>query len=49
MILSKLASALSLLLPSPDKTQCFLYLSFHLILQLINGISGDLQKLLWMF
>ena len=47
IILSELVSAFSL--PGTDKTQYFFHLSFNSILQLINGISSDLQKLLRYF
>ena len=36
-------------LPPDDKTQYFVHLSFNSTLQLINGISSDLQKLLKYF
>ena len=42
--LLELASALSA--SAVDETQYFVHLSFNLILQLINGISSDIQKLL---
>ena len=42
-MLLELAFALSL--PAADKTQCFYHLSFNSVLQLINGILCDLQKL----
>ena len=35
--------------PAADKTQHFVHLSFNSILQLINDISSDLQKLLKCF
>ena len=44
IILLKLA--LSLSLTSTDKTQCFLHLRFNSTMQLINGISNDIQKLI---
>ena len=47
MILLGLSFVLSL--PAADKTQYFVHLSFNSILQLINGISSDLQKLLKYF
>ena len=37
---------LTLSTPAAAKTQCFVHLIFNLTLQLINGISSDLQKLL---
>ena len=46
-ISSELSSALSV--PVEAKTQCFVHLSFNSILQLINGISSDFQKLLRYF
>ena len=36
-------------LPAADKTHYFVHLSFNSTLQLINGISSDLQKLLKYF
>ena len=47
IILSELASTLSA--PAADKTQWFVFLRFNSTLKLINGISGDLQKLLGSF
>ena len=47
-ILSSLLT-LALSVPAKDKTQCFDHLSFNSTLQLINGISSDLQKLLKYF
>ena len=38
-------SALLLSLPSVDKTESFVHVSSNLTLQLINGISSDIQKL----
>ena len=38
-----------MLLPAADKTHYFVHLSFNSTLQLINGISSDLQKLLKYF
>ena len=35
--------------PAADKTQSFVYSSLHSAMQLINGISRDLQKLLKYF
>ena len=35
--------------PAADKTQYFVHLSFNSTLQLINGVSRDLQKLLKYF
>ena len=51
IILLELAPSLlsALAAPSTDKTQCFVQLSFNLTLQLINGTSSDLQKLLKYF
>ena len=43
IVLSELASALSA--PAAAKTQYFIHLSFNSTLQLISGISSDLQKL----
>ena len=40
---------LTLSAPAAEKTQYFAYLSFSSILQLINGIPSDLQKLLTNF
>ena len=47
IILLGLAFALSL--PGADKRPYFVHLSFKFTLQLINGISSDLQKLLKYF
>ena len=47
IILLGLAFVLSL--PVADKTQYFAHLSFNITLQVINGISSDLQKLLKFF
>ena len=47
IILLELASALSA--PAAYKTQFFVNFSFNSILQLINGNSSDLQKLLKYF
>ena len=44
-----LGSASVLSLPFPDKAQLFNHLSFNSTLQLINGISSDLQKSLRYF
>ena len=44
-----LALALSVSAPGADKTQYFAQLSFNSALQLINGISSDLQILLKYF
>ena len=45
-----LASLLMLFsFPAADKTQYFVHLSFKSTLQLIKGISSDLQKLLEYF
>ena len=41
--------ALSLSLPTGDKTQYFVHLSFHSTLKLVNDISSDLPKLLKYF
>ena len=41
--------SLVLSLPPAAKRQCFAHLSFNSALQLINGISTDLQKLLRYF
>ena len=51
IILLELAtsSLSSLATSSTDKAQCFVHLSFNSTSQLINGISSDLQKLLWYF
>ena len=49
MLLALSALAISLSLPSAEKTQYFVHLSFNSTLQLINGISSDLQKLLKYF
>ena len=49
MILLESRLSLSFPLPSSDKTQCFVHLSFDSTLQLINGTSSDLQKLLRYF
>ena len=38
-------SLLTLSAPTAAETHCFVYLSFNSTLQLINGISSDLQKL----
>ena len=46
-MLSGLAPVLSL--PAAAKTLWFVHLSFNLTLELINGISSDLQKLLTYF
>ena len=35
--------------PAADKAQYFVHLSFNCTLQLINGVSSDLQKLLKYF
>ena len=47
IILLELASLLSA--EAADKTQYFVHLSFNSILQLINGVSCDFQKLLKYF
>ena len=47
IILLELTFALSA--PAADKTQYFDHLSFNFTLQLIDGISSDLQKLLKYF
>ena len=47
IILLELAFDLSA--PAADKTNYFIHLSFNSTLQLINGISSDLQKLLKSF
>ena len=47
MILLELASLLST--SAANKTQYFVHLSFNSTLQLINGISSDLHKLLKYF
>ena len=39
----------TLSVPAAEKTQYVVYLSFNSILQLINDISSDLQKLLKYF
>ena len=39
----------SFVLISTDRTKCFNNLSFNSTLQLVNGISSDLQKLLRYF
>ena len=44
-----LESAPSFSKPAEAKTQCFVHLSFHSTLQLINGIAIDLQKILRYF
>ena len=50
IILRALSSLLiSFSLPAPEKTQYFVHLSFNSTLQLINGISSDIQKLLKCF
>ena len=48
---AKIILGLASLLPAPnaDKTQWFVHLSFNLTLQLINGISSDLQRSLRYF
>ena len=40
---------MQLSVPAADKTQYFAHLSFNSILQLINRVSSDLQKLLRYF
>ena len=40
-----LLSIITFSLPAPDKLQHFVHLGFNSTLQLINGISGDFQKL----
>ena len=40
---------LALSVPDTDKTQCFVHLNFNSTLQLINGISSDLQELVEYF
>ena len=40
---------LALSVPATEKTQRFVHLSFNFTLQLINGISSDIQKLLKYF
>ena len=45
-LLLSLTLPLALVALAADKTQYFLHLSFDSTLQLINGISSDLQKLL---
>ena len=47
IILSGSASVLSL--TATAKTQCFVHINFHSTLQLINGISSNLQNLLRYF
>ena len=42
--LSLIVKIILSLLPAADKTQCFVHISFNSTLQLINGISSDLQK-----
>ena len=42
-------SAPSSLTPVGAKTQCFVHLRFNSTLQIVNGISSDLQKLLRYF
>ena len=49
LLLLSLSSLLTLSLPAADKTQYFVHLGFSSTLQLINGISSDLQKLLKYF
>ena len=49
MLFSSSSLPLTLLLPAADKTQRFVHLSFNSNLQLVNGISSDLQKLLKYF
>ena len=50
IILLALASSLiTFSVPSAEKTQYFLHLSFYSTLQLINGISSNLRKLLKYF
>ena len=50
-VIEKLILELALLfsLRSTDKTQCFVHLSFDSTLQLINGISSDVQEILKYF
>ena len=47
--ITSLGSASVLSLPFPDKAQWFNHSSFNSTLQLINGISRDLQKILRYF
>ena len=53
LIVKIILLALSLLvvlpLPAAGKTQCFVCLSFNYNMQLTNGISRDLQKLIKYF
>ena len=49
IILFLLSSSLTLSLLAVDKTQYAAYLNLNSILQLIDGISNDLQKLLKYF
>ena len=49
MILLSSLLPLALSVPATDKTKCFAHLSFNSTLQLINGISSDLQKLFTYF
>ena len=49
ILLALLSSLTSFPLPAVDKIQYFVHLSFNSTLQLINGISSDLQKLLKYF
>ena len=49
MILLSSSLPLALSVPAKDKTQYFARLSFNFTLQLINGISSDLRKLLKYF
>ena len=41
--------ALAFALPSTNKTQCFVHLSFNMTLHLMIGISNDFQNLLKYF
>ena len=49
ILLALSALAISLSLPVADKAHYFAHQSFNSTLQLINGISSDLQKLLKCF
>ena len=49
ILLERTSSLSTLATPSTYKIQCFVNLNFNSTLQLVNGISGDLQILLWYF
>ena len=49
VLLALTSSLITFSVPPAEKTQYFAHLSFNSTLQLINGISSDLQKLLKYF